>query len=372
MGKINKSDNRIIRKLRDMPIKKTLILFIITAVLLASLCILLSIIITRPLRNSMLRSNDFFVMVIDIIIYILIFIFPVLFIVGGVYIFYHIKLSIPFRLLMDGTKCIASENLDFTIPYTTKDEMGMLCNSFEKMKEALKSNNIKMWRAAEERKKLNAAFTHDLRTPLTVLRGYTDFLVEYIPSTEKNDEKLLATNQMMAQYITRIEDYVEMMNKIQRLEDTPIQIQTLPMVQFIEMIRDNIEIISKEHQRKFSLINESGCIDIDGDIPLIFRVLENIIQNAFQYSKEEVTLRISQQGKFLCFEVIDDGEGFSVEDLKQALNPFYKSKQADPSHFGLGLSICKTLCENHGGSISISNTKESGAKVYVSFSMKSR
>ena len=169
-----------------------------------------------------------------------------------------------------------------------------------------------------------------------------------------------------------MESYVEVMNTIQKIEDTPIQIQATSTEQFLEMLKDNIAQIAKEYNKNFSLINELDQIDMNGDICLIFRVLENITRNAFQYAESEVTVRLFQQKEMLYTETIDNGQGFSPEDLKQALTPFYKDRQADFSHFGLGLSICKTLCKNHGGNISISNTMKSGGKVDASFLMKSR
>ncbi len=76
---------------------------------------------------------------------------------------------------------IAADNLDFSVQYDAEDELGTLCKSFERMKNELLNNYKRIWRMTEERRKLNAAFAHDLRIPLTVLQGYTDFLEEYIP-----------------------------------------------------------------------------------------------------------------------------------------------------------------------------------------------
>lgn len=141
---------------------------------------------------------------------------------------------------------IAGDNLDFSVQYDAEDELGMLCKSFERMKKELQNNYKKIWRMTEERRRLNAAFAHDLRTPLTVLQGYTDFLDEYIRFPEKEDGKLLETNRMIAYYIKRLEDYVEVMNTIQKLEDTPVRIQTVPMDSFMKMLDDNIKSMARE------------------------------------------------------------------------------------------------------------------------------
>ena len=219
----------------------------------------------------------------------------------------------------------------------------------------------------EERRKLNAAFAHDLRIPLTVLQGYTDFLEEYIPFPEKEDIKLLETNHMMAYYIKRLEDYVGVMNTIQKLEDTPVKIQTVPIGSFINMLDDNIKLTAKEYGKDISVTNEADLQEVRGDISLIFRVLENVMRNACRYSENKIFVRLYEQNHFLSFEMIDDGAGFSPEALEKALNPFYTSGQSEPSHLGIGLNICKILCEKHGGGIAISNTPDSGARVQFSF-----
>lgn len=84
--------------------------------------------------------------------------------------FTEAKLETPLCILTTSANRIAENDLDFSIVYDKDDEMGLLCKAFEKMRSALESNNREMWRQMNERKKLNAAFSHDLRTPLTVTK----------------------------------------------------------------------------------------------------------------------------------------------------------------------------------------------------------
>lgn len=90
------------------------------------------------------------------------------------------------------------------------------------MRAALEDNNRQMWRSIEDRKQLNAAFSHDLRTPLTVLRGYTDFLNRYLPEGKISKEKLLDTITTMSIHILRLENYVQIMGEAQKLEDISV------------------------------------------------------------------------------------------------------------------------------------------------------
>ncbi|NLT15786.1 MAG: HAMP domain-containing protein, partial [Clostridiales bacterium] len=107
-------------------------------------------------------------------------IYSALCVIAAALLFYRNKLKKPLLLLADASDRISKNDLDFSVDYKSRDEMGRLCGSFEKMRTALEENNKSMWHAMEERRRLNAAFSHDLRTPLTVLRGYTDFLKNYL------------------------------------------------------------------------------------------------------------------------------------------------------------------------------------------------
>ena len=104
--------------------------------------------------------------------------------------FYRKRLKKPFAILEGAVDRIGRKDLDFTVSYASEDEMGRLCASFEEMRKSLEENQKEMWKLVEDQKQLNAAFAHDLRTPLTVIRGYSDFLVRYLPKGTISQEKI--------------------------------------------------------------------------------------------------------------------------------------------------------------------------------------
>ena len=110
---------------------------------------------------------------------------PLIYAVPGmilaIFLFYRKRLARPLSILEDSVEKIRRNDLDFHVSYDSRDELGMLCDSVETMRLELLRDKEEMWRLMERQKELNAAFAHDLRTPLTVLRGYTDFLARYIP-----------------------------------------------------------------------------------------------------------------------------------------------------------------------------------------------
>ncbi len=292
-------------------------------------------------------------------------------IILAAFLFYKNKLKAPLQLLNDASKKISETNLGFHIIYDSKDEMGQLCNSFETMRKSLEENNLEMWRAIEERKRLNAAFSHDLRTPLTVLKGYLDFLVEYLPENKIPQEKILATFDKMSSSINRLENYTYQMNEIQRLEDIQVNFKLVDYKSLINQLKSSSDllILNTELNLNFkSELKENKNLLVDST--LIMRVYENIISNSIRFAKYIIEVSINIQNSYLIIDIEDDGKGFNDEDLKNALNSYYKNNQDnDKSHFGLGLYISNILIKKHNGSINLSNSKQHGAKVNIKFLM---
>ena len=99
-------------------------------------------------------------------------------------------------------------------------------------------------------------------------------------------------------------------------------------------------------------------------------VCENVFSNAGRYARRRIDITVSAAGDTLCLLVSDDGDGFSVRALEQALKPFYKAKDnPEDDHLGLGLSICRVLCHRHGGEVSLANNARGGGLICASFAM---
>ena len=105
--------------------------------------------------------------------------------------FYYLKLSKPIKKLNYATKKIANNDLDFELIPDSNDELGKLCKSYEEMRENLYDNNKKMWRMIEDNKILTSALSHDIRTPLTILKGNTEMMLKYIPNNKIDKVKMV-------------------------------------------------------------------------------------------------------------------------------------------------------------------------------------
>ena len=233
--------------------------------------------------------------------------------------FYRRKLKRPLRQIEEAAGLIAKNDLDFTIPALERgNEMDRALAAMEKMRSALAASSRDLWRTLEQRRQMQAAFSHDLRTPLTILRGYSDFLKKYAAGSLTR-EKVLDTLAVMDSHISRLERYAATMGEAARLEE-------------VALVPARIDVAALRAQ-----MAEEGKVVCRG----------------------------------LCFsmEGEEDGPGFTSEGLKRAAEPYFRDKTdaRDGEHFGLGLYICRTLSERHGGALTVENAPEGGGRVRAAF-----
>lgn len=286
--------------------------------------------------------------------------------------FYNHKMKQPLLLLKEATKKVGSNDLDIDVSYESKDEMGDLCRSFELMRNQLIENNQRMWDMMEEQKRLNAAFAHDLRTPLTILRGYTDFLKQYVPEGKVDERKLTSTLGLMAGQLDRLERFTNTMRDISSLEEIPIHPEDTDFPKLEHKLKEVILVMNGRDgiQIKLRMDKEKAPQNLLLDLAILMEVFENLLCNAMRYAKSmvEVTVTYHNEEEQLLLSVADDGRGFSAKDLTMATSAYYSNSSGDKTvHFGIGLYICKRLCEKHGGWITTANRLEQGAVVTVAF-----
>ncbi len=279
--------------------------------------------------------------------------------------FYRRKLKEPIETLDAASERIAENDLDFTIEAKTQNELGRLCSSFEKMRGALVENNSEMWRQMEERRRLNAAFSHDLRTPLTVLKGHASMLASSLPDGKATRAEAAEEIRVMQTHIARMENYVDAMTRLQRLEDAEIHRRAVDLSFFCSALHDSAQIICGDKAVKLSVSGSEKSANIDPDI--VMQVCENMLSNSSRHAASSVYVTVFSDKETFSVTVEDDGPGFSIEALDKATSPFYKGREEGPAHLGLGLNICNILTHRHGGSLHVGNSKL-GATVTAKFS----
>lgn len=280
-----------------------------------------------------------------------------------VWVFYKREIEKPLRVLQDASEKIADNCLDFELEPVRDNELGQLRDGFEKMREALYESNRATWQQLEERKRLNAAFAHDMRTPITVLKGYGEMLERYVPEGRISQDKLLEILGMMNGQILRLESYTQKMSSIRKLEDLKPEPALVSASVLQEKLRNMCRMLGEDIS--FSFGGEGGlCLDE----ALVLEVCENLVSNGLRYAREllQVTVRVAEgelpdndgEGeRYLEVVVEDDGQGFNPEELQHATEPFYRGEgQMEQCHFGLGLYICRLICDKCGGSLTLSNS----------------
>lgn len=282
-------------------------------------------------------------------------ILPLLGLAGAGALFYRWKLKRPIALLMEGTRRIQAQDLDFSIPQPSRDELGQLCAAFETMRAQLLRTNRELWRQGEERKRLNAAFAHDLRNPVTVLKGSVTLLRQ-----GSRDPQLL---DRLERYTQRIAEYVEAMGGVQRLEQLPVRPAPIDSAVLAAELAETARLLAPRLTASLSA-PAPGPVALDHGI--LLTVAENLVGNAARFGRERLEIALSREGDTLTLTVADDGPGFPPELLRDGPKPFGRLAE-DPEHFGMGLYSSRLLCQKHGGELRLQNRPAGGAAAAASF-----
>lgn len=280
--------------------------------------------------------------------------------------FYRQKLKTPLAVLAAATKQIAEQNLDFEISYRCGDEMGELCRSFEDMRSALCENNKAMWSMLEERRLMQASVAHDLRNPIAIIEGYTEYLGEILKSSEINRDKTARIVQNLSAAAKRLEQYTESVRLLNQTEESQLDKKPVNAKKLVSDIVEDLSLLSKQNGIDLQAANDIPEKKIQVDAALMYRVLENIINNALRYANRQIQLDFSLSGTMLSVTVTDDGDGFPPEILKKQEKKLLIA--AKDGHMGVGLSISRLLCRKHGGKLELSNAS-GGACVKILLSV---
>ncbi len=271
----------------------------------------------------------------------------------GMY-FYRQKLKRPLALLADAAKQIAEQNLDFELTYSCGDEMGELCCSFENMRKALCENNKTMWNMLEERRLMQASIAHDLRNPIAIIEGYAEYLEKGLKNGEISREKTTRIAQNLGAAAKRLEQYTESVRLLNQTEETQIERKTVIAEKFASDIAEDLSLLSKQKGIDLQVTSHLPQVEIQIDSALLYRVLENILNNALCYAKQKIQLDFSLEDRKLTVIITDDGSGFPPEILNGSEKKLLATDK--DGHMGIGLSICRILCRKHGGKLELSNT----------------
>lgn len=322
---------------------------------------------TRPYDERMSRSDAALSETCDFLQTYSVLVLASLGTVLSVWLFYRNKLQIPLCELGRASERVSEGDLDFSVSYNNKDEMGRLCREFERMRMQLAQNNRRMWKLYEQEKALRAGIAHDIRSPLAVLKGYQEMLLDAASDGMCDGEAFLEMLLEQTAQIGRMEEFLDLMQRLSSLEQREIVRRPVQLSAFAARLEKQTDILAKKAGKMCVVFLDAERETVLADEGIVMEVLENLLANALRYAVERVTVTLRTARDALEIEVADDGAGF-LEDadvLTQAR--YHANPQDDLTHFGMGLYICRLYCERHGGRLLLGNGAGKGARAVAVF-----
>lgn len=282
--------------------------------------------------------------------------------------FYRHKLWEPLQILENATQQIAKRDLDFSITKDRTDEMGRLCESFEIMRQGLHQANKEVWLMLEQRQKLLSSIAHDLRNPIAIMKGYTEYLQINLSKGAMKPEQIAMIADNLAFGAARLERYTDSVRNVNQLEALQLHRTACNIDTFLTALAEDMKMLAGMKHKELVIQKDVPELEVQIDRENYARILENIFQNSLRFSKQKIQLIWEYQSGSLSTTIMDDGPGFSDMILKkQDQLSFFVDPEKE--HMGMGLVISKILCNKHGGFLKIANTPSGGAKVHFTVSI---
>ena len=276
----------------------------------------------------------------------------------------------PIRKLEKAAQEIRDGNLDFEIEVKGNDEISELCQSFEQMREQLKQSSEERVLNEKENRELISNISHDLKTPITAIKGYVEGIMDGVADTPEKMEKYVRTIYNKTNEMDLLINELTIYSKI----DTNRIPYNFSKINVAEYFEDCVEEIGMDLDSKgigLSYINYAeDDIVVSMDPEQIRRVIHNIISNSVKYLDKQngfINIRVRDVGDFVQFEFEDNGRGIAAKDLPYIFERFYraeKSRNSATGGSGIGLSIVKKIIEDHGGKIWATSKESSGTTMY--------
>jgi len=272
----------------------------------------------------------------------------------------------PVRLLSMASEKISRGDLNFHIQSNKKDELGKLVNAFDDMRKQLKRHNELRDQYENNRKELIASISHDLKTPITSIRGYVEGIMDGVANTEEKLKKYLETIHTKAEYMDRLINELFLYSKLE-VNQVAFRFEKVKILPFIKDYLEELKLEFNPDQIQILLHASEpfpAVVRIDRDH--IIRVMSNIIYNSIKYKdKGQCIIRISlhDQKDMIKVAITDNGPGVPREELPNIFHQFYRgdpSRRADTGGSGLGLAIASQIIKAHGGDIWGENSDDHG------------
>lgn len=274
----------------------------------------------------------------------------------------------PLKELNQATQDVARGSLDFELKHKANDELGQFVEAFDRMRIRLKESLEVQAAFEESRKQLVANISHDLATPIAIIKGYVEGLEDGVARDEERFKRYLQVIKSKTEQLDRlIEDLAQYSQfELGRLE---IKKEKIDSKDLFDTILRNWETSIQNSSAEFYVARPIPSVIICADKHRIEQVMDNLLKNAQRYSTKhpQIEVEIKTLNNNLQVTVKDNGIGVAKEDLSHVFELFYrgeKSRSRDYGGSGQGLAICKFIVEAHGGRIGLESTLGEGSAFF--------
>ena len=267
------------------------------------------------------------------------------------------SIAVPLVKLKKATKNIKEGNLDFVLEVEGNDEFSQLCQDFEEMRKRLKESTEEKILMDKENKELISNISHDLKTPITAVKGYVEGIMDGVADTPEKMDRYVRTIYNKTNEMDHLINERTFYSKI----DTNRIPYTFSKLNVEDYFSDCAEELGLEMETRgielvYANYVEKG-VQVIADGEQIRRVIHNIVSNAIKYMEKPkgiIQLRVKDVGDFIQVEIEDNGKGIAAKDLPYIFDRFYRtdvSRNSSKGGSGIGLSIVKKIMEDHGGKV---------------------
>lgn len=267
------------------------------------------------------------------------------------------SIAVPLVKLKKATKNIKEGNLDFVLEVEGNDEFSQLCQDFEEMRKRLKESTEEKILMDKENKELISNISHDLKTPITAVKGYVEGIMDGVADTPEKMDRYVRTIYNKTNEMDHLINELTFYSKI----DTNRISYTFSKLNVEDYFSDCAEELGLEMETRgielvYANYVEKG-VQVIADGEQIRRVIHNIVSNAIKYMEKPrgiIQLRVKDVGDFIQVEIEDNGKGIAAKDLPYIFDRFYRtdvSRNSSKGGSGIGLSIVKKIMEDHGGKV---------------------
>lgn len=293
-------------------------------------------------------------------------------VISGAALMYWVYMGIvkPVDELKQALQRIESGDLDFTLESEVDDEFGELMQAFEQMRMRLKDVADEKQRMDRDSKELISNIAHDLKTPLTTIKGYSEGILDGIADSPDKQIKYIQTIYNKACDMDRL---IDELNYYARIEANriPYHFQHISAADYFSDCADEIGLDMESQGIAFSYENDvDDEVEIIADPEQLRKVINNIVSNAVKYMDKdacEVRISLSDVGDFVQVDISDNGRGIASKDLPMIFERFYRtdaSRNSRKGGSGIGLSIVKKIIEDSGGRIWASSKEGIGTTIH--------